>query len=167
MTQIQKLSPLVTMGRIRKWFTDSKTVIDADAHPGGTTSLIVHADRVFSGGNDRLIRSWKFPMSVSKKRPEIESVFVGHTDQISCMSLAPKQGLLVTGDLERMVRIWDLETGEMLSVVRRHTSHVRRVEFGPHGRWLVTAGDDRVNSCVASRPTGGEVAARRVRRILS
>ena len=41
------------------------------------------------------------------------------------------------------VRLWNVESGELVHVLRGHTATVQRAQFSPNGEWIVTASWDR------------------------
>gem|GEM_PF-5375155 len=47
---------------------------------------------------------------------------------------------LLTFDLRGLVRVWDPADGRELAPAMRHEGGLRRVEFSPGGRWIVTLG---------------------------
>ncbi|GAA5898195.1 F-box/WD repeat-containing protein [Sporobolomyces salmoneus] len=64
----------------------------------------------------------------------IATVLSGHTDSITCLQVAedlphPAFPVLMTGSWDRSVRIWNLETGKEVGVLRGHTRGVRALRF--------------------------------------
>ncbi|GAA5930956.1 hypothetical protein JCM3775_000762 [Rhodotorula graminis] len=62
------------------------------------------------------------------------TVLSGHTDSITCLQVAedlphPSFPVLMTGSWDRSVRIWNLETGKEVGVLRGHTRGVRALQF--------------------------------------
>ncbi|BGP08647.1 hypothetical protein JCM10049v2_004494 [Rhodotorula toruloides] len=62
------------------------------------------------------------------------TVLSGHTDSITCLQVAedlphPNFPVLMTGSWDRSVRIWNLETGKEVGVLRGHTRGVRALQF--------------------------------------
>ncbi|TNY21860.1 WD40 repeat-like protein [Rhodotorula diobovata] len=62
------------------------------------------------------------------------TVLSGHTDSITCLQVAedlphPAFPVLMTGSWDRSVRIWNLETGKEVGVLRGHTRGVRALQF--------------------------------------
>ncbi|MEM1068990.1 MAG: hypothetical protein AAGI63_08855, partial [Planctomycetota bacterium] len=49
---------------------------------------------------------------------------------------------LITGCGDTIIRVWDLETGEVIKQLRGHDAPVRRLAVHPNGRWLVSADQD-------------------------
>ncbi|GJN91005.1 hypothetical protein Rhopal_004019-T1 [Rhodotorula paludigena] len=62
------------------------------------------------------------------------TVLSGHTDSITCLQVAedlphPSFPVLMTGSWDRSVRIWNLDTGKEVGVLRGHTRGVRALQF--------------------------------------
>lgn len=78
---------------------------------------------------ERLVieRNWRSGTFVS-------SILEGHSDSITCLQVAedlphPTFPILMTGSWDRSVRIWNLETGQEVGVLRGHTRGVRALQF--------------------------------------
>jgi F-box/WD-40 domain protein MET30 len=89
----------------------------------------------------RLTRPWK---SVYCERLVVErnwrkgrcqlKTLKGHTDGVMCLQYHttltnPHYPVLITGSYDRTVRIWNLDTGEVVRVLRGHTRAVRALQF--------------------------------------
>lgn len=64
----------------------------------------------------------------------VATVLTGHTDSITCLQVAedlphPAFPILMTGSWDRSVRIWNLESGKEVGVLRGHTRGVRALQF--------------------------------------
>ncbi|GAA5857849.1 hypothetical protein JCM8547_006003 [Rhodosporidiobolus lusitaniae] len=64
----------------------------------------------------------------------VSTTLSGHTDSITCLQVAedlphPSFPVLMTGSWDRSVRIWNLETGKEVGVLRGHTRGVRALQF--------------------------------------
>lgn len=62
------------------------------------------------------------------------TILTGHTDSITCLQVAedlphPTFPILMTGSWDRSVRIWNLESGKEVGVLRGHTRGVRALQF--------------------------------------
>ena len=67
----------------------------------------------------------------------------GHTDWVSCVSVAPGSKLLASGSADKTVRIWDVATGRTKHVLAGHKELVTAARFSPDGRWLASASLDK------------------------
>ncbi|CAG8535906.1 9808_t:CDS:2, partial [Racocetra fulgida] len=56
-------------------------------------------------------------------------VLKGHTDGIMCLQFDDRNNRLITGSYDNTVRVWDLETGEVISTLTGHTRCVRTLQF--------------------------------------
>ncbi|KAJ9094641.1 hypothetical protein QFC19_007854 [Naganishia cerealis] len=90
---------------------------------------------------ERLIveRNWR-------KGRYTERTLKGHTNGIMCLQFhqnlsTPSYPVLITGSYDRTVRVWNLDTGEVVRVLNGHTRAVRALQFDQV--MLVTGSMDR------------------------
>jgi WD40 repeat protein len=57
--------------------------------------------------------------------------------------LNPNGRLLISGGNDQTLRIWDLESGECLRILKGHTNDITCVSVTPDGRWAVSGSRDR------------------------
>ena len=69
--------------------------------------------------------------------------FRGHTHGVWTVAYSPDAQTLASGGVDRLVRIWDIETGRLLRSLRGHTQDIRVALFTPDGQALATGSDDR------------------------
>jgi WD40 repeat protein len=50
--------------------------------------------------------------------------------------------LLLSGGVDQTVRLWDIDSGQCLAVLKGHESRVRSVAFSPDGKFFLSGGDD-------------------------
>ena len=75
--------------------------------------------------------------------------FIQQKSVVASLSLSPRDRLLATGSFDNTVRIYDVENGQQLKVLKGHGkgpiflgSAVFSVAFSPDGRWLASGGHD-------------------------
>ncbi|GAB5588350.1 hypothetical protein Unana1_03250 [Umbelopsis nana] len=56
-------------------------------------------------------------------------ILSGHTDGVMCLQFCDASNILITGSYDKTVRIWNLETGEVVRVLTGHTRCVRALQF--------------------------------------
>ncbi|HEY6084673.1 MAG TPA: WD40 repeat domain-containing protein, partial [Nitrospira sp.] len=69
--------------------------------------------------------------------------FRGHSHGVWAVAFAPDNLTLASAGVDRLVRIWDIETGRLLRSLRGHTHDIRAVAFTPDGQTLATGSEDR------------------------
>src|SRR5919197_2319151 len=69
--------------------------------------------------------------------------FRGHTHGVWTVAYSVDGQMLASGGVDRLVRIWDIETGRLLRSLRGHTHDVRAALYTPDGQTLITGSDDR------------------------
>ncbi|CAB4470395.1 WD40 repeat-like protein [Rhizophagus irregularis] len=74
--------------------------------------------------SERLVveRNWR------KGRYTVRSI-KGHTDGILCLQFNEEYNRLITGSLDKTVRVWNLDTGELIHVLKGHTRCVQALQF--------------------------------------
>jgi WD40 repeat protein/transcriptional regulator with XRE-family HTH domain len=82
--------------------------------------------RVWRVGGQRLHLSWQ-----------------AHTDNTYVLAFSPDERTLATGSWDRTVKLWDLQSGDLLWT-GRHTNSINCVAFTPDRHLLASGGDDAV-----------------------
>ncbi|KAJ7004155.1 uncharacterized protein [Populus alba] len=93
--------------------------------------------------------------------PVSRQCFSGHTGAVLCLAAHRMMGaakgwsfshVLVSGSMDCTIRVWDLDTGNLITVMRQHVASVRQIIFPsawterPWGDCFLSVGED---SCVA------------------
>lgn len=69
--------------------------------------------------------------------------FRGHSHGVWTVTFSPDQLTMASGGADRLVRIWDIETGRLLRSLRGHTHDIRQVLYTPEGQSLISGSEDR------------------------
>src|SRR5262249_60363147 len=67
----------------------------------------------------------------------------GHALSVWSVAFSPDSTTLVSGGLDKVVRLWDVVNRRPPTQLRGHTDMVRRVGFSPDGKTVISSGDDR------------------------
>jgi len=68
---------------------------------------------------------------------------VGHTSEVNTCSFCPVDGkILISGSSDGTLRIWDVLTGEEITVLRGHQTEVLSISISPDGRRILSGGAD-------------------------
>jgi len=62
--------------------------------------------------------------------------------EVQSVAISSDGRLVAAGSYDKVVRIWDARTGELLETLQGHSSQVRSVAFTPDGRGLVSGSLD-------------------------
>ena len=62
---------------------------------------------------------------------------------VNSVALTPDGRKGISGSRDKTVRVWDLESGECLKVLKGHTNSVRSVALTPDGRKGISGGEDK------------------------
>ena len=97
---------------------------------GGLFSCLnLHHNLLFAGMLDGLIKMWDVTI-ISQGSSDLRKplkLFEGHEESVTCLDA--RAGALVSGSLDRSVRVWSLETSSLLRVLRREGSPIQCVKM--------------------------------------
>jgi DNA-binding beta-propeller fold protein YncE len=63
--------------------------------------------------------------------------------QTLCVAVNPAGAMVATGGMNRLVRIWDADSGKEVQQHAGHQGDITDLAFSPDGRWLASASKDR------------------------
>ena len=149
----RSVGTLTRLERLFEW----ETPFLPDALPGdpqGAISLVQHIrERAHHQGDDdlripydrwlaqhvhlRTEQGWRFPLDPAPRR-----VFHSSPEAILSVAVLPDNRKAVTGTDVSALRVWDIETGEVLCVLEGHTGPVYGIAALRDGRRVLSASDD-------------------------
>ena len=96
---------------------------------------------LFAGMLDGLIKMWDLSDGPAKPM----RVFEGHEEGITCLDTGP--GVLVSGSLDRSVRVWSLDSTRLLRVLRREGSPIISIKLlSDRLLWWARSGTFQISS---------------------
>lgn len=72
-------------------------------------------------------------------------VLKGHGDRVRALDYSPDGKLLVSGDEQGKIKLWNAAEGKELATWTGHAKTVERVAFSPDGKWVASGGNTRSN----------------------
>ncbi|GJQ13991.1 hypothetical protein GpartN1_g5782.t1 [Galdieria partita] len=97
-----------------------------------------------SGSGDQSVKLWNIQNGQEEKTLNCSSHKKSSTDGITSVSFSPRGPYrIATGSLEKTVRVFDVETGDLLHNFRQHADSVYSVAFSSDGRYLLSGSLDK------------------------
>ena len=111
-------------------------------HDGDIVSLAysTNGETLISASGDNSIRMWN--ASNESEEPKILKLPIASSVSVSPTSLAVSESHIVAGYLDRIVRVWDVESGKLLKRLDGHQEKVLSVAVSPDGRTLFSSSQD-------------------------
>jgi WD40 repeat protein len=66
-----------------------------------------------------------------------------HAEPVVSAQFSPEGNRIVTASWDNNARVWDAQTGQLLTEPMRHDAKVGSAQFSPDGHWIVTASSDK------------------------
>lgn len=74
-------------------------------------------------------------------------VISGHLGWVRCVAVEPGNEWFATGAADRVIKIWDLASGQLKLSLTGHVSTVRGLAVSPKHPYLFSCGEDRQVKC--------------------
>ncbi|BFZ62725.1 U3 small nucleolar RNA-associated protein 13 [Saitoella coloradoensis] len=97
---------------------------------------------LLTGSQDRTIKRWEVPRTAGAK-PRALYTQKAHDKDINAIDVSPNDALFATASQDRTVKIWSLDDGEPVGVLRGHKRGVWSVKFSHHEKVIATGSGDR------------------------
>jgi WD40 repeat protein len=101
-------------------------------------SPVVGSNMLASGSRDGIIRLW----DVSKINPQLLRDLHGHFNVIRSVAFSPDGSQLVSGSLDKTVRLSSVASGKLLKTLTGHSQLVYSVAFHPNGKQVASCSWD-------------------------
>lgn len=67
----------------------------------------------------------------------------GHADSVNTVAFSPNGKILASGGSDKVIKLWNIETGQLLKSLEGHAESVLSVAFSPDGKMLASGGADK------------------------
>ncbi|GLV38693.1 uncharacterized protein CBL_05692 [Carabus blaptoides fortunei] len=110
------------------------------SHSEEITCFVLTMDslQVITGSRDMSLKVWQLTGG------KLSQVLVGHTDAVTCVSVALlDKSIVVSGSCDTNLIVWDINTGSDVHTLSAHLSYVTCVKLSADGTVAVSGSDDK------------------------
>jgi WD40 repeat protein len=124
-------------GEVRVWDVASrKLLFAAKEHKDVVMAVAWSGDSLFAASADKTISRLDLTGKVVAR-------LEGHAGPVLCLSVSPDGTLLVSGSVDRSLRVWDLATNKFVRTLSSHSERVNGCAWSPDGKFLASASKDQ------------------------
>lgn len=127
-------------GKLRIWDLETKKCVlnlnkdPKEYHPIHAFAFQRLGNRCIAVGFPAYVAQWDLSTT------QITQWFTGHDVRVGSVDLSPDETVAATGSWDETVRIWDLNRGTCLHVLKPQIGKVLAVAYSPDGQYLASAG---------------------------
>lgn len=123
-------------GNVFIWDTKKYEVIKKFKVEGFLSAIILDGSRTFFNCSEYIL------VFDVEKMVTLKSLS-NHIQSVSSVAISPDGKIVATGSWDKTVKLWNLESGNLVATLCGHTDGILSLSFSPDGERLVSAGFDK------------------------
>ncbi|MEM7034155.1 MAG: BTAD domain-containing putative transcriptional regulator, partial [Chloroflexota bacterium] len=135
--------------------TENRFILKGHTNSVATLAFSPDSQMLASGGYDHIACLWNISQLTEQGQGTLSPANNGASnlgqlrhilradDWIESLVFSPDGQTLVTGGLDRVVRLWNTHTGQLQTLFQGNSTTAYAVSFSPDGQWLVSGNADR------------------------
>ncbi|MBD2325652.1 NACHT domain-containing protein [Alkalinema sp. FACHB-956] len=131
---------------IKHWdISTGECIATLQGYTGGIRSISLSPDEqtLVLGCEDKGLRIWQgMNFDNLNVRTGRNMAFLAHESRINSVAISPSGNSIATASFDRLIKLWDLNTGQCLKVLAGHERPVNAVIFNSDGSLLISTGAD-------------------------
>lgn len=137
--------------RLWKWNEDTEdfeSYARFQGHAGSVTAICLSKSFdepkfLITGSNDLTIKKWKIPQKLNSIIKTSEFTRRAHDKDINSIDVAPNDEYFATASYDKLAKIWQVETGETVGVLKGHKRGLWDINFYKFDKLIVTGSGDK------------------------
>lgn len=138
--------------RLWQWDEDKETFVSYAqfvGHAGAVTAcgLPRNIDSrpkfVVTASADLTVKKWRVPANSGEIVKSSDYTRRAHDKEINALAVAPSDGLFATASFDKLAKVWDLDSGETVGVLRGHKRGLWDISFCQYDKLIATSSGDK------------------------
>lgn len=138
--------------RLWRWNDDAETFDVYSTfvgHAGAVTAcgLSKNIDQypkfVVTASADLTVKRWKVPKLAGEHVKSSEYTRRAHDKEINALAVAPNDEFFATASFDKLAKIWNLDTGETVGILRGHKRGLWDINFCQYDKLIATSSGDK------------------------